>query len=213
MNVSKIFIAALIPIIVTGCSLSPSSAISYQNENGFSDRKFKSAGGENLSVNDLKKRYKEETGNDLPSPPVEQCGRNDLCYYNLYASEYDKLINTYRYKLEKERKVAEDAACQKDYACSKNKKISIIKSNLRQQYGFMLSMNPYNQGDVDLIFRTVCSSAVKSYKKGSSKAEFINKLKDAPGLGPQLRGQLSESASLCWDSASEGLDWNEIIRQ
>ncbi|NWA62962.1 hypothetical protein HX773_18825 [Pantoea sp. B9002] len=211
MRIKNAFLCTLLSFFAYGCAMSPTDAVSYQKDNGFDAIKHRTSGGEKLSVLDLKSRYKTETNNNLPIIQTASCKTDDVCYYDSYAKTYDDLVNKYRLEKSKQ-KAKEEESCASDEKCSREKAVSDLSQRLRQQYSFMLSTNPYFQGDADSIFRSVCDASAKYYKNGNSKESLINNLRDAPGLGPQARGQLLDIASTCWDITKAGVNWNVAIR-
>ncbi|MGG6193065.1 hypothetical protein ACQV2B_03060 [Pantoea allii] len=210
---SKSLLSVLMAFLVSSCAMTPEEFKKYQVNHEFDKTVYKAKSGENLSVAVLKRRYEAETGTKLPEPDVGICEDNNQCYYNLYANKYDDLINKYRdNKREQERQQKEDK-CNGEPSCKKEKNIAILKGKIREQYNFMLTMYPYSQSDADVIFRNVCRASEVAYKRGFSKVKFLQSLQDTPGMSPQIRIQLSEIASTCWDITSEGVDWNAPLRQ
>ncbi len=202
-------------LFISGCAMSPGEVVQYQKQHDFENHKVQTVGNEYLSVNDLRQRYKKETGMALPIQDTISCSDNIPCFYAKYSSAYDDLLADYRGKKkakEYEEEKANMARCDADDECSKNKKISKLNSDLRNYYYSLMSANPYLRPEYDMAFRNLCENSSGSAKSGESRIAFLNRIQDKPGIDPYTRQVIIDAASTCWDITYLGGNWKEALR-
>lgn len=206
------FIISCLVLFISGCAMSPSEVAQYQKQHDFENHKVQTNGGYFLSVNDLRDRYKKETGMDLPTQDTSSCSDDKSCYYSKYASAYGVLSAEYQGKQEAKRYVEETARCDADEECSKNKKITNLKDHLRNSYYSVMSANPYLRSDYDMAFRNLCENASNSASSGENRTVMLNRIQDKPGIDPYTRQLVLDAAATCWDITSLGGNWKEALR-
>lgn len=211
----KFISLALCMAFLSGCAMTPQESITYQSKNNFDDKKQLTQGKEYLSVNDLRRMYKEKTGMNLPQQNTASCQDNDKCYYNMYADSFRELMSGYLQKkqleeIEKE-KIAEQN-CSSDEACSRDRDLTKLKAKLKNAYLVLIYSNPYLQDGYDGVFRKLCSNSELSQKAGLKKDSWLNEIRDRPGVSPNTRQQALDIASICWDISSLGGNWKEALR-
>lgn len=209
------FIISCLVLFISGCTMSPSEVAQYQKLHDFENHKVETVGNERISVNDLKARYRQETGMDLPVQNTISCADNISCFYSKYSTSYDDLIADYRGK-QKAKEYEEEktavARCDADSECSKNKKISSLKDHLRNSYYSVMSANPYLRSDYDMAFRNLCENASNSASGGEERMVMLNRIQDKPGIDPYTRQLVVDAAATCWDITSLGGNWKEALR-
>ncbi|MBL3522883.1 hypothetical protein IM876_09425 [Serratia plymuthica] len=213
----KIFIG-LLALTVSGCSISPETVRSYQENNKFDSIKHKTESGNKLSVGDLRERYFRETGMKLPDQVTLSCSLDDACYYNIYAQAYDSLLQDYERKQQtkqylqaKEQKIKNEQ-CDADIECSRKRKVSQLGGQLRQLYTYVVNTNPYLRSEFDMAFRTVCDNAANLQVAGVPRESVLNDIRDKPGIDPDTREQIVNAASICWEISHNGGNWKEALR-
>ncbi len=209
------FILSGLVLLISGCAMSPGEVAQYQKQNDFENRKVETVGNERMSVNDLRFRYKKETGIDLPAQDTISCSDNMSCFYGKYSAAYDDLSADYRRKQkakEHEEEQETIARCDADEICSKNKKISNLNKNLRNSYYSVMSANPYLRADYDSAYRNLCENAANSAKVGEKRMIMLNRIQDKPGMDPYTRQLVLDAAATCWDITFLGGNWEEALR-
>lgn len=209
------FIVSFLVIFISGCAMSPDEVAQYQKRHDFENHKVETVGNERISVNDLRTRYKQETGLDLPIQDTVSCADNMSCFYGKYSAAYDNLRADFRGKQkakEYEEEKASIARCDADSECSKNNKISSLKDHLRNSYYSVMSANPYLRADYDMAFRSLCENAANSASSGEGRMVMLNRIQDKPGIDPYTRQLVIDAAATCWDITSLGGNWREALR-
>ncbi|AUD56160.2 hypothetical protein AH03_22965 [Salmonella enterica subsp. enterica serovar Newport] len=212
MKIKGALIFLAIMFSLTGCSISDVAQLSgekpldLQNEL-LGDKTFQTASGETLSVNMLKQRYFDETGEKMPEVETTLgCNTDAKCYYDAWSKSYDDLIGAYRRK--QQQKLEAEAArkrCEADPECARKSAINVVTQNLNSAYSALVYQNPYLQAQYDELVRQVCTSAGELQRAGMTERELDERVRTAPGIAPLDRGYIRKVASSCWELSRYGV--------
>ena len=161
-----------------------------------------------MTVNTLKFEYRRITGNDLIIPGALSCNRNEVCYYNMYASAYDAAVaESEKKKIDAEMKARaeKEAACDADVKCKREKEVESSARDLNQTYMMVLAQNPYQQDGADGAVRIMCRKAGEAQRNGMSLKELSQRLDLTEGIAPQTRYYIKNVAKACWNLSANGV--------
>ncbi|EPJ0509253.1 hypothetical protein ACTBNK_005545 [Klebsiella variicola] len=205
--IKKYFLLTL-SLSLSGCALSPNEAINYQKEHDFENVTFQTKSNERLSVFNLRNKFKNTTGMELPNQNTYECQRDVLCYYGKYASAYDSLMEKYQEEKDKQNKIfakQKEAECQASKECMGKREIEAASYSLNSIYYSLMAQYPYQQADYDAGIRIMCRSAGKTQRNGVSLERMKENINLAEGIGPEMRYQMIKVAEACWKLSKYGV--------
>ncbi|EAS6352134.1 hypothetical protein EAP62_27330 [Salmonella enterica] len=212
MKIKGVLILLAVMFSLTGCSISGAANLSGKNpldlqNELFGDKTFKTVSGETLSVNILKQRYFDETGEKMPKVETTLgCNMDSQCYYDAWSKSYDDLIATYRRKQQQKREAeAAEKRCEADPECSRKSAINVVTRNLNSAYSALVYQNQYLQAQYDELVRQVCTSAGELQRAGVTERDLDERVRTAPGIAPLDRGYIRKVASSCWELSKYGV--------
>ncbi|MEH4266038.1 hypothetical protein [Klebsiella aerogenes] len=207
MMIKKIILLACSFSLIS-CALSPGEALKYQSEHDFENTLFQTKSNEKLSVFNLRNKYKNTTGKELPNQNTASCQKDASCYYNKYAVAYDSLIKEYqeRKRIENKKYAEEkEAECQASKECMTKRKIDSASYDLNSIYYSIMAQNPYLQADYDAAVRRMCRSAGEAQRNGVSLDQMQKNIDLVEGIAPTARYQIKQVAKVCWTLSKYGV--------
>ncbi|MFP1862251.1 hypothetical protein [Lonsdalea quercina] len=185
--------------LLTSCTASPDDQRRvFDNENHVA------VSGQKWTVKSLKQDYKNKTGDELIVTDALACGWDGDCYYNKYASAYDKGINNLNKKIEIEA-LKKEQQCQADVNCMKEREIYSAIESLNYSYRVVMAQNPYFQSDLDASLRQVCRRAGEAQRNWLSLNQVKKNLDLVEGIAPNDRIMIKRVASSCWVLSKNGI--------
>lgn len=207
MMIKKIILLACSFSLIS-CALSPSEALKYQSEHDFENTLFQTKSNEKLSVFNLRNKYKNTTGKELPNQNTASCQKDASCYYNKYAVAYDSLIKEYqeRKRIENKKYAEEkEAECQASKECMTKREIDSASYDLNSIYYSIMAQNPYLQADYDGFIRRTCRGAGVGQRNGMPLEALQQKIDLVEGVAPQTRYEIKQIAEACWTLSKYGV--------
>ncbi|CAH3642663.1 TPA: hypothetical protein I8622_005299 [Klebsiella oxytoca] len=205
--IKKFFLLAL-SLSLSGCALSPNEAINYQKEHDFENVTFQTKSNERLSVFNLRYKFKNTTGMELPNQNTYECQRDALCYYGKYASAYDSLMEKYQEEKDKQNKIfakQKEAECQASKECMAKREIDAASYTLNNVYYSLMARYPYQQADSDAGVRHMCRVAGAAQREGVTLEFMKQHISLTEGIGPEMRYQIIQVAEACWKMSKYGV--------
>ncbi|EFK2028468.1 hypothetical protein A8630_002411 [Escherichia coli] len=130
----------------------------------------------------------------------------DKCYHLSYAKSGGCALDYYYSELLKRTGERNDAICNKDEKCIKEKNIIKTANELNTTYYFVMARNPYDQSELDFNIRALCKAAGIGQRRGISIEQIREDVEQQPGLSPEIRGQFRDIAVACWKLSEYGIN-------
>ncbi|TCW09236.1 hypothetical protein EDF73_11010 [Raoultella sp. BIGb0138] len=205
--IKKYFLLAL-SFSLSGCALSPNEAVNYQKEHDFENVTFQTKSNERLSVFNLRHKFKNITGMELPNQNTYECQRDASCYYGKYASAYDSLMEKHQEEKDKQNKIVakqKEDECQASKECMNKREVDAASYTLNSIYYSLMAQNPYLQADYDAAVRRMCRSAGEAQRNGVSREQMQKNIDLVEGIAPGVRYQIKQVAESCWKMSKYGV--------
>lgn len=129
----------------------------------------------------------------------------DKCYHLSYSKSGSCALDFYYGELVKRTSEKNNAICDRDENCIKEKNVLSASKDLNTTYYFVMARNPYDQAEFDLNIRALCKAAGVGQRRGISLEQIRSDVDQQPGLSPEVRGQFRDIAVACWKLSKNGI--------
>lgn len=129
----------------------------------------------------------------------------DKCYHLSYYKSGSCALDFYYSELVDRKKEQDNAICEKDESCVKERNIINASKELNSTYYLVMARNPYDQSEFDLNIRSLCKAAGVGQRRGVSLEQIKSDVEQQPGMSPEVRGQFRDVAVNCWILSKNGV--------